>query len=89
MIFMHIERMMIHKCIILLILMIILISCTGCWDRRELEERISVVAVSIDRVEPSEDGKPMYLVSIQSPIPLKIAGGAEGSGGGGGAEAVE
>jgi spore germination protein KC len=69
--------MMIHKCIILLILMIILLSCTGCWDRRELEERIAVVSISIDRAEPSDEGQRMFLVSIQSPIPLKIAGGAE------------
>jgi spore germination protein KC len=67
----------------------VLMSTTGCWDRRELEERVSAVAVSIDRAEPSEEGQPMYLVSVQIPIPIRIAGGAGGSGGGGGEEAVK
>ncbi|WP_202076930.1 Ger(x)C family spore germination protein [Caldalkalibacillus salinus] len=58
-------------------------SLTGCWDRRELEERISVIAISIDQAEPTEEGEAMVLVSLQIPIPIKISGGAEGGGAGG------
>lgn len=71
-----------------LILLMLLLTTTGCWDRRELEERISAIAISIDRAEPSEEGQPMYLVSIQIPIPVRIAGGAEAQGEGG-ADAVK
>jgi spore germination protein KC len=86
------KRMTMYKRInlTLLVIIMILMSTTGCWDRRELEERVSAVAVSIDRAEPSEEGQPMYLVSVQIPIPTRIAGGsAGGGGGGGGAEAVK
>lgn len=52
---------------------------TGCWDRRDIEERTSVIAMGIDKGE-----KQNYEISIQVPIPLQIAGR---TGGGSGDEA--
>ncbi|MEF3303058.1 Ger(x)C family spore germination protein [Paenibacillus sp. GYB003] len=53
----------------------------GCWDRREIEERTSVVAVAIDK---SAEHPGMILLTVQIPIPIRIAGSGLGSGGGGG-----
>ncbi|EXX88878.1 spore gernimation protein [Paenibacillus darwinianus] len=57
------------------------LALAGCWDRREIEERTSVVAVAIDAVPDRPD---MIRLSVQIPIPLKIAGstGTGGSSGG-------
>ncbi len=67
----------------------ILVTCfallTGCWDRRELEERTSVLAVAIDVVEGRED---LYKMTVQIPIAIKIAG-SSGQGGGGNSNAVK
>jgi spore germination protein KC len=51
---------------------------TGCWDRRELEERTSVVAIAVDAVPGKEE---LYRVTVQIPIPIKIIGSG-GKGGG-------
>ncbi|WP_025844147.1 Ger(x)C family spore germination protein [Brevibacillus agri] len=58
---------------------------TGCWDRRELEERTSVLAIAVDMVEGQEE---LYRLTVQIPIPIKIAG-SSGQGGGGNADAVK
>ncbi|MED4753828.1 Ger(x)C family spore germination protein [Brevibacillus choshinensis] len=58
---------------------------TGCWDRRELEERTSVLAVAVDIVEGRKD---LYKMTVQIPIPIKIAG-SSGQGGGGNSDAVK
>lgn len=58
---------------------------SGCWDRSELEERSSVLAVAIDTVEGRED---LYKLTVQIPIPIKIAG-SSGQGGGGNSNAVK
>lgn len=60
---------------------------TGCWDRRELEERTSILAIGIDL----EEGKDhLYKMTVQIPIPIKIAGsGGKGGGGGGTSHAVK
>jgi len=58
----------------------------GCWDRRELEERTSVVALAIDRVK--EQDHALVKVSVQIPIPIKIVGSG-GGGGEGGKSAVK
>ncbi|GEB33523.1 MULTISPECIES: Ger(x)C family spore germination protein [Brevibacillus] len=58
---------------------------TGCWDRRELEERTSVLAIAIDMAEGQKD---LYRLTVQIPIPIKIAG-SSGQGGGGNADAVK
>ncbi|SFJ61831.1 Ger(x)C family spore germination protein [Thermoflavimicrobium dichotomicum] len=56
---------------------------TGCWDRREIEERMSVTSLAID---PDKKG---YEVTAIVPIPTKIIGGGGGGGGGGEGSAVE
>lgn len=58
---------------------------TGCWDRRELEERASVLAIAIDQAEENEN---LYKITVQIPIPIKIAG-SSGQGGGSNADAVK
>lgn len=62
--------------------LIISLLLTGCWDRRELEERSLVAAVAIDR---DPEG---YKLSFQVPIPIKIVGSG-GGGGEGGQEVVQ
>nr|WP_283809183.1 Ger(x)C family spore germination protein [Tumebacillus amylolyticus] len=61
----------------------------GCWDRRELEERTSVVALGIDSEEREAGGQPLIKVSFQIPIANRIAGSGGGSGGEGGKRAVK
>jgi len=58
---------------------------TGCWDRRELEERASVLAIAIDAGGEDEE---RYRLTVQIPIPIKIAG-SSGQGGGGNEDAVK
>lgn len=73
--------------------LIILFLCmlAGCWDRQELEERVSVVAIAIDKTEETADGtQDKYTVTVQIPIPIKIVGGGGGEGGGeGGMDTVQ
>ncbi len=68
------------------ILLLTLVTGTGCWDRKDLEERTSVVALAFDK---PKDQKGMIRISIQIPNPKKIAGGGGGQTGTGGMEAVE
>ncbi len=56
---------------------------SGCWDRREIEERTSVVALAVDKHEQG------IQVTIQVPIPIKIVGSGGGGGGDGGQGAVQ
>ncbi|MGG1661864.1 Ger(x)C family spore germination protein [Brevibacillus sp. NRS-1366] len=67
------------------VLLVCLSLLTGCWDRRELEERTSILAIAIDMVEGRSD---LYKLTVQIPIPIKIAG-SSGKGGGGNADAVK
>ncbi|WP_429843005.1 Ger(x)C family spore germination protein [Brevibacillus sp. FIR094] len=67
------------------LLIICTILLTGCWDRRELEERASVLAIAIDQDEKDEN---LYKMTVQIPIPIKIAG-SSGKGGGNDANAVK
>lgn len=67
------------------VLLVFITMLTGCWDRRELEERTSVLAVAVDIVEGRED---LYKMTVQIPIPIKIAG-SSGQGGGGNSDAVK
>lgn len=71
----------------LLLLPFLLISLVlaGCWDRQEIEERVSVVAMALDR---AKEKKGMLRLSVQIPIPKKIAGSGAGQAGTGGKEAV-
>ncbi|UFJ39189.1 Ger(x)C family spore germination protein [Brevibacillus humidisoli] len=68
-----------------MLLIIVTVVTTGCWDRRELEERISVLAIGIDHIKGKED---RYRISVQIPIPIKIAGSG-GRGGGSSGDAVK
>jgi Ger(x)C family germination protein len=77
-----------QRVLALLFVAFTLCSLTGCWDRRELEERISVVAIAVDNAEQTTS-KAKYAISIQIPIPTRIAGGGEGGGGEGGASSVQ
>jgi spore germination protein KC len=63
--------------------LISLILLSGCWDMREIEERIAVVAIGVDKGEEDNELR----VSVQIPVPINIAGGK--GGGGGGAEPVQ
>ncbi|MBO8164444.1 MAG: Ger(x)C family spore germination protein [Brevibacillus sp.] len=69
---------------VLLFMIVCLAMMTGCWDRRELEERTFVLAVGIDRLEGKKE---MYKITAQIPIPIKIAGSG-GQGGGSSGDAV-
>ncbi|MFD2170918.1 Ger(x)C family spore germination protein [Tumebacillus lipolyticus] len=76
------------------LLSLVLVLClsslliSGCWDRRELEERTSVVAMAIDLADGREGLQPLIKLSVQIPIPIKIT--ASGGGGGqGGKSAVK
>lgn len=51
---------------------------TGCWDRREIEERSIVFAMAIDKHPAGVE------VSVQIPVPLMIIGAGGGGGGEGG-----
>lgn len=49
---------------------------TGCWDTLELEKRLIVASLTLDK---SKEG---YELNVQVPIPTLIVGGGEGGGGG-------
>ncbi|MDQ0418631.1 Ger(x)C family germination protein [Croceifilum oryzae] len=61
-----------------LIFMLIFPLLSGCWDRREIEDRSFVSAIAIDSAE--EEGQAE--ISVQIPIPNKVTGGGSGGGGG-------
>ncbi|GIO04698.1 hypothetical protein J31TS6_07260 [Brevibacillus reuszeri] len=74
------------RCFVLLMVCLIpMLLVTGCWDRRELEERTSVLAIAIDRAETNREH---YQLTVQIPIPIKIAG-SSGKGGGSNSDAVK
>jgi Ger(x)C family germination protein len=68
------------------VMLITALLLSGCWDRREIEERTSVVAIAIDKPKDRPD---MILLTVQIPIPIRIAGSGTGSGGGDGTNSVE
>ena len=74
-----VRRIIRYTAVVLTVLLCL--ALTGCWDRREIEERTSVVAIAIDEVPGRPD---RVRISVQIPIPLKIAGstGTGGSSGG-------
>ncbi|MFO7291060.1 MAG: Ger(x)C family spore germination protein, partial [Bacillota bacterium] len=53
---------------------------TGCWDRREIEQRSFVFAMAIDEHPKGVE------VSVQIPIPIMIVGSGGGVGGGQGGQ---
>lgn len=58
------------KTIIVLLLVLFL---TGCWDRVEIEHRIFVLAVAIDK-EMKKEGKTLYELTIQVAEPKALSG---------------
>ncbi|WP_157721970.1 Ger(x)C family spore germination protein [Tumebacillus avium] len=73
---------------LLLLLCLLATLSSGCWDRKELEQRTSVVAMAIDLAERQGGERPMIKLSVQIPIPIKITGSG-GGGGEGGKSAVK
>ncbi|MEF3313478.1 Ger(x)C family spore germination protein [Paenibacillus sp. GYB004] len=71
---------------LLTVLLIAAFLTSGCWDRREIEERTSVVAIAIDKPKEHPD---MVLLTVQIPIPIRIAGSSTGGGGADGKHSVE
>lgn len=67
----------IHKKAMLVMFCLTILS--GCWDRREIEERTNVVSFGVDAAKNEK-----MKVTMQIPIPRMIAGGQGGGGGGGG-----
>ncbi|SEN16024.1 Ger(x)C family spore germination protein [Lihuaxuella thermophila] len=67
----------------LIFLTLISLLIPGCWDRVDIEERLSVVSMGIDK---ARDG---WEISVQVPIPRNIVGGGSGGGGGGGGDPVQ
>jgi len=81
------------------ILLLALPCLTGCWDRREIENRAIILAISIDTVDPEaeqqlsqvsrQDGafpkpnKEMIRLTVQIALPGRISLGPGQSGGGG------
>lgn len=55
-------------CGVLILLILLLLTLTGCWNRRELNDLALVVAMAIDK---AEEGK--YLVSVQVVDPGEVA----------------
>ncbi len=65
---------------ILALVALLLLSCTGCWDRKELNQISACTMIGFDRVV--RNGKPLILMSVLS---LKLNAGLSGGGAGGGA----
>jgi Ger(x)C family germination protein len=72
----------IFKLVLTLILCVVLLA--GCWDKVEIEDRLFVLAIGIDKVKEEEKLQPTdrYAINFVSPIvaALKDAGGKGGVG---------
>ena len=68
------------RIVAIILLAVIMITMTGCWDRREIETLGFVMAVGIDQAR--EEGKVQLTVHIAKPFAM---GGGQAGGGGGGA----
>lgn len=71
--------MRLRRVVACLLLVLLLLGLTGCWDRSELEENSFVLAVGIDKGKQSP-----FLITFAIAIPGKMAGGGGGGGGGNG-----
>ncbi|HBR35055.1 MAG TPA: Ger(x)C family spore germination protein, partial [Firmicutes bacterium] len=58
----------------ILILAILLLTAPGCWRGRELDARAFVTAVAFDLTTGEGADPDEFLLSIQVPIPAKMAG---------------
>ncbi|AGB40050.1 germination protein, Ger(X)C family [Halobacteroides halobius DSM 5150] len=60
----------------ILIIILVLNLLTGCWDRRDLEDRVPILAIGIDFAEDKNNQvakKNKIKITIQAPIPAKMA----------------
>ncbi|WP_124727660.1 Ger(x)C family spore germination protein [Staphylospora marina] len=62
----------------LLLISLLSVTVTGCWDNQPIEERSIVAALAIDKAEQE------YEATVQIPVPALIVGGGGDEGGGGG-----
>jgi len=73
------------RLIILLVLFLLLITLTGCWNSREIKTLAIVQAIGIDL---TENGEICLTFQILKPSAIKAPSGKEGGGGGGEEKAV-
>ncbi|WP_068781238.1 MULTISPECIES: Ger(x)C family spore germination protein [unclassified Paenibacillus] len=64
---------MTFRCLKKIAILLLILSLTGCWDRLEIENRIFVLAVAIDKVAKKE-GKILYELTIQVAEPKALSG---------------
>lgn len=72
-----------RKRFLILILAILLLTAPGCWRGRELDARAFVTAVAFDLTTGEGADPDEFLLSIQVPIPAKMAGEGGDQGGDG------
>ncbi|NLW56464.1 MAG: Ger(x)C family spore germination protein [Firmicutes bacterium] len=65
----------------MILILCLLLTQTGCWGGRELNARAFVTAIAFDLTKDEELQEEQYLISIQLPVPERMAGG-EGQGAG-------
>ncbi|MEW4263191.1 Ger(x)C family spore germination protein [Priestia megaterium] len=65
-----------HKSLMLLLLCILLVFLSGCWDREELQQLSIVSGMAIDK--GSDKVKNRYKVTVQIINPSQVAGGQQG-----------
>lgn len=70
--------MRIFKLALTLILCVVLLS--GCWDKVEIEDRLFVLAIGIDKIKEEEKKQPTdrYAINFVSPIVAALKKGGEG-----------
>ena len=78
-------RIKIKVVVIFTLIMAILFTSSGCWDRRELEEQAFVIMMGIDAGKQNNTIK----LTVMIAIPSKLGGGGGGSPGGGGGKQEE
>ncbi len=70
--------MRVKKLFFLFLSIIMLITQTSCWQGREIDARAFVTAIAFDLPQEQAEGVQQFLLSIQVPVPLKMAGGERG-----------
>lgn len=65
-----------HRSLILLLLCVLLVFLSGCWDREELQQLSIVSGMAIDK--GSDKVKNRYRVTVQIINPSQVAGGQQG-----------
>ncbi|QXM06784.1 Ger(x)C family spore germination protein [Crassaminicella indica] len=75
-----------HRLKLICIMLIVILTATGCWDKVEIDKRAFVVVICIDKFQPKEENgkKPIdssknrYVVTIEYPNAGVIAGKQDG-----------